>query len=224
MLNHILCIETANAVTSVALAQNGIPLSSKHILEPNKAADYLPLLIQELLKDTSLEFKDLNAIAISAGPGSYTGLRIAAAAAKGYCYTLKIPLIAISTLEAMVIGAIHRYQLTHYDYYFPMIDARRMEVFTGIYNNQNKIVKPFISLIIDSEFEQLLDKDKKYCFFGNGASKLKSINIPEQAINTHFTPNAEDLCALAQDHYLHQHFVDIAYFEPNYHKEFYFNK
>lgn len=218
----ILCIETANSITSVAIAKDGKCLQGKHILEPNKAADTLHILIEELLKESSIQFNQLDAIAISAGPGSYTGLRIATAAAKGYCFSLNIPLIAIPTLEAMVYGVIHRYQLTGVDFYFPMIDARRMEVFTTLFSNEIIVEKSFISLIIDDNFKNLLDFNKKYLLFGNGASKINNIlNSSNVTIFENFTPSSEDLCLLAFQRYSKLNFEDVAYFEPNYYKAFY---
>jgi tRNA threonylcarbamoyladenosine biosynthesis protein TsaB len=218
----ILCIETANSITSVAIAKNGKCIHSKHILEPNKAADTLHILIEELLKESSIQFNQLDAIAISAGPGSYTGLRIAAAAAKGYCYSLNIPLIAIPTLEAMVYGVIHRYQLTGVDFYFPMIDARRMEVFTTLFSNKIIVEKSFISLIIDENFKNLLEFNKKYLLFGNGSKKIKNILSDNKIIFfDDFSPSSEDLCLLAFQRFLNSTFEDIAYFEPNYYKAFY---
>ena len=218
----ILCIETANSITSVAIANNGKCIHSKHILEPNKAADTLHILIEELLKESSIQFNQLDAIAISAGPGSYTGLRIATAAAKGYCFSLNIPLIAIPTLEAMVYGVIHRYQLTGVDFYFPMIDARRMEVFTTLFSNKIIVEKSFISLIIDENFKNLLEFNKKYLLFGNGSKKIKNILSDNKIIFfDDFSPSSEDLCLLAFQRFLNSTFEDIAYFEPNYYKAFY---
>lgn len=218
----ILCIETANAVTSVAIAQDGICIACKEITEPNKAADKLHLLITALLSEAKLSFSDISAIAISAGPGSYTGLRIAAAAAKGYCFSLDIPLIGIPTLEAMVNGVQTRYNQHEFDEYVPMIDARRMEVFTSFYNKANEVTQPFSSLIIDTTTERLFQKDKKYLLFGNGADKaadfLKHENV---SLLPGFIPSAEDLCLAAYKSFQHQKFEDIAYFEPSYLKAFY---
>ena len=173
--NYILCIETANTVTSVAISKDGVCVILKEIQEPNKAADALHLLIEAALNETALTFANLHAVAISAGPGSYTGLRIAAAAAKGYCFALNIPLIAIPTLQAMVHGIIERYQQNDFDIYVPMIDARRMEVFTSFYDNKLNCTNYFTSLIVDTQCNQLFDNSKKYILFGNGAEKTKAI-------------------------------------------------
>jgi len=193
--NYILCIETANTVTSVAISKDGVCVILKEIQELNKAADALHLLIEAALNETALTFANLHAVAISAGPGSYTGLRIAAAAAKGYCFALNIPLIAIPTLQAMVHGIIERYQQNDFDIYVPMIDARRMEVFTSFYDNKLNCTNYFTSLIVDTQCNQLFDNSKKYILFGNGAEKTKAIlSSTKIIINTNYIPSALDLC------------------------------
>lgn len=219
---YILCIETANAVTSVAISKNGQCFAIREVLEPNKAADKLHLLISELLTAAGLSFSDLNAVAISAGPGSYTGLRIAAAAAKGYCFSLDIPLISISTLEAMVYGVQTRYNRNDFDEYVPMIDARRMEVFTSFYNNKNEVTKTFPSLILDAIVENLFKSGKKYILFGNGAQKAKSL-LTKDNVEFHddFIPSAQDFCLLSFLSFNNKKFEEVTYFEPNYAKVFY---
>lgn len=220
--SYILCIETANAVTSAAISKNGECLVVKEVLESNKAADKLHVLIADLLAAAGLSFADLNAVAISAGPGSYTGLRIATAAAKGYCFSLDIPLISISTLEAMVEGIQTRYNQLGFDEYVPMIDARRMEVFTSFYTKEKELVKAFISLILDDTFEDLLDKKRKYLIFGNGAEKTKElIKTDNISFITGFIPSAQDLCYMAYSRFLDSKFENTAYFEPHYSKAFF---
>jgi tRNA threonylcarbamoyladenosine biosynthesis protein TsaB len=219
---YILCIETANAVTSVAISKDGHCIALKEVLESNKAADTLHVLLNTLMTDSGISFSDLNAISISAGPGSYTGLRIAAAAAKGYCYSLDIPLIPVSTLEAMVNGIQTRYNQQEFDVYVPMIDARRMEVFTSFYNKNLQEVQHFNSLIIDENFKDLLEPEKKYLLFGNGAFKVvTTINVDTTIVFENFRPSAQDLCLLAFSSFIKNNFTDIAYFEPNYAKAFY---
>lgn len=219
--NYILCIETANTVTSVAISKDGVCVILKEIQEPNKAADTLHLLIEAALNETALTFANLDAVAISAGPGSYTGLRIAAAAAKGYCFALNIPLIAIPTLQAMVHGIIERYQQNDFDIYVPMIDARRMEVFTSFYDNKLNCTNYFTSLIVDTQCNQLFDNSKKYILFGNGAEKTKAIlSSTKIIINTNYIPSALDLCKIAAIEFTGNRFQDIAYFEPQYYKAF----
>ncbi|HRH56114.1 MAG TPA: tRNA (adenosine(37)-N6)-threonylcarbamoyltransferase complex dimerization subunit type 1 TsaB [Chitinophagales bacterium] len=217
---YILCIETANAVTSVAISKDGSSLSTKEIFEPNKAAATLHLLIEDLLAETKLTFQQLHAVAVSAGPGSYTGLRIATAAAKGYCYALGIPLIAVSTLESMVKGVQTRYKMNDFDEYVPMIDARRMEVFTSFFNKSGEKTKAFSNLVIDENFEDLFYKDKKYLIFGNGAFKVSGKVDSESAIiYDEFISSAVDLCQLSFSKFVKSQYEDMAYFEPNYTKQ-----
>ncbi len=219
---YILCIETANAVTSAAISKNGECLAVKEVLESNKAADKLHILIADLLATAGLSFADLNAVAISAGPGSYTGLRIAAAAAKGYCFSLNIPLISISTLEAMVEGIQTRYNQLGFDEYVPMIDARRMEVFTSFYTQDKELVKAFTSLILDDTFVDLLDINRKYLLFGNGAKKARDILKNDKVkLVSGFIPSAQDLCSMAYARFLNKIVEDVAYFEPHYLKAFF---
>jgi len=219
--NYILCIETANTVTSVAISKDGVCIALKEIQEPNKAADALHLLVEATLKEAELTFSNLHAIAISTGPGSYTGLRIAAAAAKGYCFALNIPLIAISTLQAMVHGIIERYHQNDFDIYVPMIDARRMEVFTSFYDKKLNCTSYFTSLIIDEQCNNLFNPEKRYILFGNGAAKTKIYNLSANVyIDTNYIPSALDICNLAAIEFSKNNFQDIAYYEPQYYKAF----
>lgn len=219
---YILCIETANAVTSVAISKDGHCIAFKELLESNKAADALHAMLETLMTAAGLSFSNLSAICISAGPGSYTGLRIAASAAKGYCFSLDIPLIPVSTLEAMVRGIQTRYNQIDFDVFIPMIDARRMEVFTSFYDKNLQVVQFFPSLIIDENFNNLLESGKKYLLFGNGANKaVPTINVDTTMVFDGFAPSAQDLCLLAFSSFVKNDFADIAYFEPNYSKAFY---
>ncbi|MBP6049128.1 MAG: tRNA (adenosine(37)-N6)-threonylcarbamoyltransferase complex dimerization subunit type 1 TsaB [Chitinophagales bacterium] len=216
----ILCIETANAVTSIAITENNNCLCVKTLSDANKAADSLHTLLASMLAEQHLKMNDLHAIAISAGPGSYTGLRIAVAAAKAYCFALDIPLIAISTLESMVHGVQTRYHQNEYDVFVPMIDARRMEVFAAFYNQKSEKQQTFSGLIIDANFPELLDANKKYLLFGNGAIKTSTfINKENSTLFTDFSHCASDLCSLAFYHFVNKQFEEIAYFEPNYTKQ-----
>ncbi|MDB5227258.1 MAG: peptidase glycoprotease [Bacteroidota bacterium] len=221
-LVYILCIEVANSVTSVAISENGKCIYTKEIAEENKAADKLHLLINDLLTSSNLLFSQLHAVAISSGPGSYTGLRIATSAAKGFCFALDIPMIAISTFEAMVYGVQERYRLADIDQYVPMIDARRMEVFTSFYKKDLSVTQSFTSLILDEKASLLFDANQDYLLFGNGAKKAKMV-LSGNKINffDDYVPAAHDLCLLAYKAFNNNNFVDIAYFEPQYLKAFY---
>jgi len=217
---YIFCIETSHAVTSVAISLNGECIASRHINEGNKAADTIHLLTREVLEEAGIQFQDLNAIAISSGPGSYTGLRIAVSAAKGLCFGLEIPLIAVPTFEAMVEGVLKRYNQVGFDLYMPMIDARRMEVFTAVLTADLNEVLKTPSLVLDETFEKNLIQSKKYMFFGNGALKAAPF-IKNGIIFEEYLPHAMDLCNLAFIRNNRKQFEDLYYFEPNYSKSFY---
>lgn len=219
---YILCIEVAQSVTSLAVSRNEECISIKDVLETNKAADKIHLLTAQVLKEAGISFKDLQAVAISAGPGSYTGLRIAASAAKGYCYTLDIPLIAVPTLQAMTAGLQDRYHQRAFDVFVPMIDARREEVYTCFYNDTLEEIQFFSSLVLEATSAQLFDSDKRYVVFGSGAAKSgKYIAAENITIEEGFIPCAKDICRLAYSRFISQAFEDTAYFEPNYAKAFY---
>lgn len=222
MLAYILCIETANGVTSVALSREGVCVAKQEIQQQNKTADSFHLLTQALLEETGLGFSDLKAVAISAGPGSYTGLRIAVAAAKGYCFSLDIPLIAVPTLQAMAFGLRVRYGIVDTDIYVPMIDARRMEVYLSCYNDKLELSRHYSSYIIDENFDQLFDTPARYTLFGNGAEKSRKYTSCDQiTFFDNFVPSAEDMCVLAYERFQSRHFEDVAYYEPDYAKPYY---
>jgi len=217
----ILCIEVANGVTSVAISDNGVCMAEQTIPQANKAADVLHTQVHVLLQTAGLRLSDLQAVAVSAGPGSYTGLRIGVAAAKGYCFALSIPLIAVSSFEAMVEGIQNRYGKTGFDAYMPMIDARRMEVFTGIYSPTAEVRQSFSSLIVDETFSDWLKQDK-ILLFGNGAFKASAYMAGSRSdIMQDFQPAAADMCRLAYNRWMNGQTEDIAYYEPHYSKAFY---
>lgn len=219
---YILHIEAAYDRASVAISNNGVCLRTVFSPIANKTADVGHQLIRDVLDEAQLTFDDLHAISLSSGPGSYTGLRIAAAMAKGICFAKNIPLIALPTLLCMTYGCIHRYGKTDFDTYIPMIDARRMEVFTTFFNRDLSIEQSFSSLILDENWISLLNFSKKIIFFGNGIGKIV---FPENTQNTTlfdtFTISAEDQCLLAFQKYSERDFEELAYFEPNYFKAFY---
>lgn len=218
----ILCIETSQHITSVAISHSGNCTALKEIHQPNQAGEQLHVLINQLLESSGLKFDDLNAIAISGGPGSYTGLRIAAATAKGYCYALGIPLIAIPTLTAMTAGIVNRYHQTATEVLVPMIDARRMEVFTAFYDRQCNQLQSFSSFIINEDTGTIFDANSTYLLFGSGASKaFNFLKLDHVHLMEEFIHSASDLCGLAQSKFDKHQFEDIAYYEPDYAKPFY---
>ena len=213
----ILSIETATSVCSVALHEKGVLMNYKEINSDKSHSQLLLQYIEEVLKEAGKLKNELAAIAVSEGPGSYTGLRIGLSTAKGLCYALDKPLIAINTLDAMVllVDGVNETLCA------PMIDARRMEVYTALYNAQNQCVLSPCSMIIDSESfaEQL--KSHKIMLYGNGAEKCRGVITHENVIFCEALPSAKTVGVLAYEKFKNKNFEDIAYFEPNYLKEFY---
>ena len=186
----------------------------------NLTPEYLTSSIEFLLKTSGIERNDLDAVAISKGPGSYTGLRIGTSTAKGICYALDLKLIAVNTLEAMAHGLLA--MRTNNDLVCPMIDARRMEVYCLVMEADGTIIEPTQAKIIDeSSFESLL-KSRRITFFGNGASKCSDeLSHNENALFVNeIHPNAEHIGSVAANYYEQNQFEDVAYFEPFYLKDF----
>jgi tRNA threonylcarbamoyladenosine biosynthesis protein TsaB len=221
-MSLILLIETATTVCSVALAEQGSVLAYKEVEQRNIHAEAITIFIDELFKTTGKNYHNLDAVAVSCGPGSYTGLRIGVSSAKGLCFALDKPLIAIETLEAMAEGIVSQSTLDSDILLCPMIDARRMEVFTAIFNIKGNRVKPTSAEILDeNSFSDLL-KTNKMIFFGDGAWKCTEIlgTNPNAQIITDFTNSARYLNKMAAKKYAANDFVDTAYFEPYYLKDF----
>ena len=219
----ILHIETATTTCSVALSENDKLLHKVEKTERNIHASALTVYIQELLDFAEKDFKDLAAIAVSMGPGSYTGLRIGVSTAKGLCYALDIPLIAINTLSAMASGFVDRcYSVTHHTSFCPMIDARRMEVYSAVFNDKKQVIKETAAVIVDeNSFKELLDKQIVY-FFGDGAAKCEEIlgkHLNTRLIDD-FENSAADMVSLAYQKFKEKQFEDVAYFEPYYLKDY----
>jgi tRNA threonylcarbamoyladenosine biosynthesis protein TsaB len=222
----ILNIESSTEVCSVSLAEDGIIIQTIESLIGQNHAKLLTRYIEEIFSNIDLSIDNLEAIAVSGGPGSYTGLRIGVATAKGICYGLGIPLIAITSLAAMshhVIQHISVYNLPEDEEFLfcPMIDARRMEVYTAVYNRKEEMVREIKADIIDHlSFLAYLEKGKMV-FFGNGAAKCRGIiSHPNVYIIEHVTTSANYMISLAEKAYGEKNFVDIAYYEPFYLKDF----
>jgi len=218
MNEYILNIETSTKACSVALFSGKQLVSHKeHVEEKFSHSEKLSLYMLEVLDLAKITFTDLSAIAISMGPGSYTGLRIGVSTAKGLCYALDIPLISISTLQAMAYGI----SLTKKsDVFCPMIDARRMEVYSAFYNAKNKLIRKIQADIIDEKSYQKELTDK-VLFFGDGSEKLHETIIHDNAsFVSNFHPSAKFLGPLAYNKFQETDFEDAAYFEPYYLKDF----
>jgi tRNA threonylcarbamoyladenosine biosynthesis protein TsaB len=217
---YILNIETATKNCSVSLAKNGKVLQIKEIAGQGYShAEKLHVFIEEILRESELDFLDLSAIAVSQGPGSYTGLRIGVSTAKGLCYALNIPLIAVDTMQILASGAGIKDGII-----IPMIDARRMEVYSAIFNaNGQKIRKTQAEIIDASSFGEFFGK---IFLVGDCAEKCKSV-----LTNANFTfleeivyPSSKEMGILSFDKYKISDTVDVAYFEPYYLKDFFLTK
>jgi len=218
----IINIDTSTEVCSVSLSKDGNLIGIKENKDGLKHAQLVTLYIQDLLKEANIEIKNLDAIAVSKGPGSYTGLRIGVSTAKGICYGAQLPLIAIETLQTLTEGAINSIEQPIKDAWFcPMIDARRMEVYNAFYNiNNNKTVEIAATIIDDESFKDILDERTVY-FFGNGSEKCKeTIKHPNAIFIDNISNSALNMITLAHKAFNNQSFEDVAYFEPFYLKDF----
>jgi tRNA threonylcarbamoyladenosine biosynthesis protein TsaB len=215
-LAYILNIETATKNCSVALAKNGSTLICKELAEEGYShAEFLHVFIEAIIKEAGIAFADLKAIAVSQGPGSYTGLRIGVSAAKGLCYALGIPLIAIDTMQTLA------QQVQQVEgYIVPMIDARRMEVYSAIFTSNYEAVRETqAEVITENSFAAI--KETIY-FIGDCNEKCKTVlSAPNFVFLEGIQyPSAKEMSALSFDKYQKSDTVDVAYFEPFYLKDF----
>jgi len=222
----ILCLETSTEVCAVALSVDGIIVEEREDKSGKNHALLLTGFAEEVVKAQNLTFKQLDAIAVSGGPGSYTGLRIGVSTAKGFCYAAGLPLIAIPSLEAMAHHVVNNSTLEGCNiddqpYFCPMIDARRMEVYAAIYDHQMRMIRAIQADIVDHlSFADLLHHHK-IVFFGNGASKCKaSIVHPNAIFLDNIATSASYMARPAEAAYHTGKFVDVAYYEPFYLKDF----
>lgn len=221
-MSTIINIETSTEVCSVALCKDSEVIFIKENNEGLNHAKLVTLFVEELLTKAELDIKEIDAISISKGPGSYTGLRIGVSTAKGLCYGAKIPLIGIDTLQAISVEAIKRAENIDKETWFcPMIDARRMEVFCAFYDINNKQQEDIKAVIVDQEsFKEILDK-RKVVFFGNGAEKCKETITHKNAIFIdNINNSAANMASLSYEAFKNNSFEDVAYFEPFYLKDF----
>ncbi len=215
----ILNIETSTTLCSVSIAKDGVILASREVNEGYTHAENLHVFIEEVLKKVGKSTKDLNAIAVGSGPGSYTGLRIGVSAAKGLAYALQIPLIAVNTLQTMTAVAV---QQNNSDILFcPMLDARRMEVYAAIFDKDLNTVKETSAQILP-EALSFFETGKPICFFGDGMPKCKELlsQIPNSVFIDGIVPSASGLAELSNERHSKGQFEDVAYFEPFYLKDF----
>ncbi|MDC3260175.1 tRNA (adenosine(37)-N6)-threonylcarbamoyltransferase complex dimerization subunit type 1 TsaB [bacterium] len=222
-MSIILSIETATKACSVSIS-NGTEILSvvEETGDGYSHSENLSQFIEKALKESNLDYKDLNAIAISKGPGSYTGLRIGTSTAKGLCFALDIPLVSVPTLKAMAYGMSKQSTFSEETLFCPMIDARRMEVYSAFYSNNNQVIRETQADIIDENSYLNYLANSEVVFFGDGSAKCKealSAHKNARFIND-FHPSAQNLTSLANDKFKTQKFEDTAYFEPYYLKDF----
>jgi len=215
----ILNIDTSTGKAGVCLAEKGELLLMAENHDQKDHSSWLHPAVQKLLQDTGHRLQDLQAVAVTAGPGSYTGLRVGMAAAKGFCYALGIPLITENTLTVMAFAA--RDQLPAIDLLCPMLDARRMEVFAAIYKKDLDIILPATAMIIDENSFSSYLLNHRMSFFGEGSYKCKSVISAPNAAFVDLIFNVRYLGILSFHRYLQGRFTGIAYSEPAYTKEFY---
>ncbi|MCX6239509.1 MAG: tRNA (adenosine(37)-N6)-threonylcarbamoyltransferase complex dimerization subunit type 1 TsaB [Bacteroidia bacterium] len=222
----ILNIETSTEVCSVVIARDGAVIQSRENLTGQNHAMMVTVFIRELLTDSNLTMEQLDAVAVSGGPGSYTGLRIGVSVAKGLCYASRLPLIAITSLEAMALHVINNHEKFHYPetgnpLFCPMIDARRMEVYTSFYDANGIQIRGIQADIIDNQSYLPFLENNTVLFFGNGAAKCRNaISHPNAIFIDGIITSAENMVPLAERDFKNQKFVDMAYYEPFYLKDF----
>jgi tRNA threonylcarbamoyladenosine biosynthesis protein TsaB len=217
---YILNIETATKNCSVSLAKNGETILCKEIAEQGYShAEKLHVFIEEILKETGIGVNDLNGIAVSKGPGSYTGLRIGVSSAKGLCYALGIPLISVDTLQVLAKQVVIENGLI-----VPMLDARRMEVYSAIFDKSySKIKEVQAEILTENSYAA---SPETFYFIGDCQEKCKTVLT---AANLHFLPeivfpSASEMSALSYEKFINNDFEDVAYFEPFYLKDFLITK
>ncbi|MFD0963617.1 tRNA (adenosine(37)-N6)-threonylcarbamoyltransferase complex dimerization subunit type 1 TsaB [Pseudofulvibacter geojedonensis] len=212
---YILQIDTATTNCSVAISKNGKTIALKEVSNGYSHAENLHVFVEEILKESALSFSDLSAIAVSKGPGSYTGLRIGVSAVKGWSFALNIPLIALETLEVIA----HQTDRNN-GFVIPMIDARRMEAYTRVYDYNYNEVRSIEAQVLDEDsFLSYLEKGE-VVFIGNKTEKIQGLIKHENAIFIDSLPSAKEMSSLSYEKYNNNDFEDVAYFEPYYLKDF----
>lgn len=217
-MTHILCLETATTNCSVALSFEGKQIALKEDYDVKYShAERLHKYIEEVLAFAKAQKEDISAIAISKGPGSYTGLRIGVSAAKGLCFALDIPLISIPTLQSLAAQVV----AAPGELVIPMLDARRMEVYSAVFDAQNNAVRDTQAEILETNSFASYLKKGKTSFIGNGVPKFSEIcEHPNAVFIEGRLPSAAQICGLAYQKFTDGDFEDVAYFEPYYLKDF----
>ena len=222
-MERLILIETSTALCSAALAEDGVITSYRESSAPKAHASLTAVFIQEMLEEKGLTIADCDAVCVSKGPGSYTGLRVGVSTAKGLCFGSSKPLIAISTLDILVAQA----QIPdNLKYIVPMVDARRMEVYAAVYeiagqagNDVRQITETAPAIIDENSYSDILERGK-VLFIGDGAGKCADVIKHPNATFVQCWPKASAMLEPAMKAYKEKRFEDVAYFEPFYLKEF----
>ena len=217
----ILNIETSTDVCSVAVSENGTCIFKEEDHSGPNHAVKLGVFVDEALSFTDNHAIPFDAVAVSSGPGSYTGLRIGTSMAKGVCYARDLKLLAVPTLEVLCVPVLLRHELPDDALLCPMIDARRMEVYAAVFNRALRPVRATMADVVDqTTYKEFLDEHPVY-FFGNGAAKcMEAIAHPNAHLIEGIEPLAKNMFPLAEKRFLREEFEDVAYFVPNYLKDF----
>ena len=224
-MSLILCIETGTDICSVGIARDGELVSLRESDEGRDHAKKVGVFVDELLRETGISPDELDAVAVGMGPGSYTGLRIGVSFAKGLCYGLAIPLVAVGSLDAMAAVAIEDNDAGILDVdnwenaaLCPMVDARRMEVYTRLYDTKGNALSDVTAEVVTEQTFADVRRERQLVMFGNGAAKCREVLHDATYIN--ITPSARGLARLAEQRLSAGQTEDIAYFEPFYLKDF----
>jgi tRNA threonylcarbamoyladenosine biosynthesis protein TsaB len=216
-MSRILCLETATEICSVGLSVNGELVALRENTEGNAHSRILTVLIDELMDEAGEKLQNIDAVALSAGPGSYTSLRVGASVAKGICFALDKPFIAVDTLKALAFGARHSGEFSEKTLFVPMIDARRMEVFTAIFDkNLEKIARTQPMILDGTNFYEYFEKNFEIIFCGNGAEKCRLVFKNSNAKILNLNCSAKLLSYISFLNFQNNEYQDIVYFEPNY--------
>ncbi len=219
----LLALETSTNVCSVALYIGEQLLGASELRIEKSHSSHITVMMEQLVNNCGYQMEDINAIAISGGPGSYTGLRIGTSTAKGLCYALNIPLIEVSTLYSLAAQVIGYTPNSDRFLFCPMMDARRMEVYTCVLRHTLEKVEPVKPVILNEETLQDYLKEHPMIFFGNGAEKFKVLTADKSnaLFVDNVVPSAIPVGKLALEKYNKQAFEDVAYYEPFYLKDVY---
>ena len=219
-MERIILIETSTALCSTALAEDGAIVSYKESSAPKAHASLTAVFIQDMLSERGLTIADCDAVCVSMGPGSYTGLRVGVSTAKGLCFGSRKPLLAVGTLDTLAAQAYAEAEADgNYRFIIPMVDARRMEVYTAVFENGVQITETAPAIIDENSFADLLEQGP-CLFIGDGAGKCADVIKHPNARFLQCWPKASSMLAPAMKAYKEKRFEDVAYFEPFYLKEF----